>query len=239
MIKNKRKISLSELFEKETKFSSWLSKHLYKLTPLLNRQLKCVGKEQRCDSPKRVDILAIDEMDNRIVIENQFGLSNWNHLGKIISYALKCNAKCAVWISEEFEKYFSNILVNLGNKIEVDFILISAFNPTGNMNKEKVVFKRPVYIYEVNLNDKLIIKNAKIKDDKVEVNQELLSLINEYQEIEGKKAVYRKSLIGTFQYWLCRKDGKNDVPLYLKYFKGVKDESQPGEVKKYHRTILS
>ena len=51
----------------------------------------------------KVDIQA--ESDNGpVVIENQFGPSNHDHLGKIITYRTAFNAKIAIWIVEEARK---------------------------------------------------------------------------------------------------------------------------------------
>lgn len=47
-----------------------------------------------------IDILAIDENERKIVIENQLEPTNHDHLGKIITYAAGLQADVVVWIVE-------------------------------------------------------------------------------------------------------------------------------------------
>lgn len=54
----------------------------------------------------RADILAraIDEVDHRVIIENQFGRTNHNHLGQILTYLAGVEgAKTIVWIAETIQ----------------------------------------------------------------------------------------------------------------------------------------
>lgn len=52
--------------------------------------------------PFCADILAKDPSDNLVVIENQFGKTNHDHLGKILTYAATLGATAVVWIAERF-----------------------------------------------------------------------------------------------------------------------------------------
>src|SRR3990172_778515 len=70
---------------------------------------KAVGLELEVENievavgPYSADILAKDVGSGRyVVIENQFGKTNHDHLGKLLTYASVLDARAVLWISEEF-----------------------------------------------------------------------------------------------------------------------------------------
>lgn len=48
-----------------------------------------------------VDLVAEDELGNRVIIENQLEKSNHDHLGKLITYLVGMDARAAIWIVSE------------------------------------------------------------------------------------------------------------------------------------------
>lgn len=88
----------------EKGFSQWLANHLEALNDLLGIQLSLVETEARTGIYE-TDILAIDERDGakeRVIIENQFGKSNHDHLGKCLTYQAYHQAKTVIWIGDSF-----------------------------------------------------------------------------------------------------------------------------------------
>lgn len=90
----------------ETEFSKWLSE---------SDNLKMLGDEIGLEIDKitdskdtevgvgtfRADIIALEkDTENKIVIENQYGKTNHDHLGKTIVYAAGLDSKYIIWISE-------------------------------------------------------------------------------------------------------------------------------------------
>lgn len=81
----------------ERDFSRWLSENLDVLDDVLDFSLTEATREQAAGDFS-VDLVAQDEDGNRVIIENQFGRSNHDHLGKVVTYASALDAKRAIWI---------------------------------------------------------------------------------------------------------------------------------------------
>jgi hypothetical protein len=84
-------------------------------TPWLNENLDILGEKLKLDLIDSIieesvgdfncDIIAKDSDSNRIVIiENQYGQTDHDHLGKIFTYASGKNAKIIIWLAEEFRE---------------------------------------------------------------------------------------------------------------------------------------
>ena len=94
-------ISLRSHFRSESSdFTPWLAGNLDIIGEAIKRKLLNPSTEQNSEN-FRVDIQAEQEDGSIVVIENQFGDSNHDHLGKIITYRTAFDAKLAIWIVEK------------------------------------------------------------------------------------------------------------------------------------------
>lgn len=94
-----KKVPLREVWKNEAKdFTSWLFDNIEILGEELDMSLTPIEKEGKAGSFS-VDIVAEDESNQKIVIENQLERTNHEHLGKIITYLANLDAKVAIWIS--------------------------------------------------------------------------------------------------------------------------------------------
>lgn len=98
-----KKVSVREVWPNEAaNFTPWLASNLQLLSETLGLELEL----QRAEAPVggySLDILATDVGSDRlVVIENQFGDTDHDHLGKLLTYAAGFDAYAIVWISERF-----------------------------------------------------------------------------------------------------------------------------------------
>ena len=94
------KVSIKDFFKYEAQaFTPWLAENLDYLSDEIGVKLANPSTEQTSEN-FRVDIHAELEDGSPVVIENQFGDSNHDHLGKIITYRTAFDAKVAIWIVE-------------------------------------------------------------------------------------------------------------------------------------------
>jgi len=85
-------------------FTPWLAsdENIARLASVVGLELEVENTEVAV-GPYSADILAKDlGTGHFVVIENQFGKTNHDHLGKLITYASALDASAIIWITEEF-----------------------------------------------------------------------------------------------------------------------------------------
>ena len=80
-------------------FTRWLYGNLDVLGDVIGIELTGTRREAATGS-FNLDVLAEDANGNIVVIENQYGSSNHDHLGKVLTYLASFDAAAAVWIVE-------------------------------------------------------------------------------------------------------------------------------------------
>ena len=130
-------------------FTPWLaqSDNLARLGEALGLTLELHGTEQAVGSfsadilCRRLDGGSDDE--SRVVIENQFGRTDHDHLGKLLTYTAGLNARTVVWIAEEFrdEHRAALDLLNASTSgdyayfgIEIELLRIDGSRPAPRFN---------------------------------------------------------------------------------------------------------
>lgn len=93
------KIPLTEVWRNEAKnLTPWLCQNIDILSDALDIELTNAERKQSTGN-FNVDIKAEDNEGNIVLIENQFGTSDHDHLGKLITYRTAFEAKIAIWIA--------------------------------------------------------------------------------------------------------------------------------------------
>jgi len=107
-------------------FTPWLAANIVSLGDVLDMQLEVTATEARVGD-FYVDILARNLNNDRlVVVENQFGSTNHDHLGKLITYAAGLDATAVVWVAEEIREEHREALewLNRHTDIETNFFAV-------------------------------------------------------------------------------------------------------------------
>lgn len=127
------KVNLREIWKHEAlDFTQWLAQdeNLDLLAQELGIELMSARTEVKVGQ-FAVDILAIDDNENKVIIENQLEQTNHDHLGKIITYAAGLQAETIIWIvskaREEHQLAVSWLNENTNEKFNCFLIEIEAW----------------------------------------------------------------------------------------------------------------
>ena len=87
----------------EKQLSPWIADNIDSLNDTLNLQIEIEGKEEKVDN-FRLDLVGTDNTSQMpVIIENQFGSSDHDHLGKLITYSAAKEAGIMIWIANEIQ----------------------------------------------------------------------------------------------------------------------------------------
>ena len=179
------KIPLRDVWEREdTHFTPWLEQHL----PELQRAIHALAPITITDTQTeittgdvRCDILGSIGQE-KIIIENMLTKTDFEHLGKCITYASIHKAKHIVWIAEKFK--------------EEHLSAIDWLNENFNLDSE-------INFYAVEVSVKVIKKDGIITGppapDFIAVRQPDFDIKNQRREVEHKEYSERK--INRKKFW--------------------------------------
>ncbi|MEZ5163449.1 MAG: DUF4268 domain-containing protein [Fimbriimonadaceae bacterium] len=130
----KRVESLSKIFRIETQFSDWLASEegAETIADELGISIENTTRESRPgDFPCDIVGNLVGDEDHVIIIENQFGRTDHDHLGKLLTYAASHRAMTGVWIAERVANDHRTVVdwLNANTPENVSFFLVevSAF----------------------------------------------------------------------------------------------------------------
>ena len=139
----RKKVDLGEIWPNEAAdFTPWLEENISELGDALNLNLDVLEREAQVGA-YRLDLRASDDRGREVVIENQLGTTDHNHLGQLLTYMAGFDANVIVWIAKKFRDEHAEAL-NLLNRrtgedteffgIEVELWSIDKSRPAVNFN---------------------------------------------------------------------------------------------------------
>ena len=102
-----KKLGLREIKKiwshEEKDLSPWIAENIDALNEVLNLQIEIESKEEYIHN-FRLDLVGTDNFSQMpVIIENQFGRSNHDHLGKLITYSAAKEAGIMIWIANDIQ----------------------------------------------------------------------------------------------------------------------------------------
>lgn len=102
-----KKLNVSEIRKiwphEEKDLSVWVSENIDVLNEVLNMQIEIISREEYIHNC-RLDLAGTENYtQSPVIIENQFGISNHDHLGKLITYSAAKEAGIIIWIANKFQ----------------------------------------------------------------------------------------------------------------------------------------
>ncbi|MCW4028343.1 MAG: DUF4268 domain-containing protein [Candidatus Bathyarchaeota archaeon] len=122
-----KRVPLRVVWKNEEKdFTPWLQKNLDVLSEAMGMELSPGEREASVGKAFEADLLAEGTDGDLVVIENQFGKSDHDHLGKILTYLVNLNAKTAIWICENPQPEHMEAIdwLNKSSAADISFYLV-------------------------------------------------------------------------------------------------------------------
>lgn len=124
MIAKLERVALRDAFPSEVRdLSQWIKSNIDQLNAVTGLSLSNANTEQPAGDFS-VDLIAEDDSGAKIIIENQLGRSDHDHLGKVLTYLTAHEAQAAIWIVERPRTEHVNAIAWLNQSSSAEFYLI-------------------------------------------------------------------------------------------------------------------
>lgn len=112
-------VPIRQVFQREsTDFTPWLNENISLLNDTLGIDIVDNTIEEKIGNFS-CDIVGRESGTGKVVvIENQFGETDHNHLGKLLTYAAGMNAGIVIWIAESFKEDHKRVLEWLNENVD-------------------------------------------------------------------------------------------------------------------------
>lgn len=194
----------------EHDFTPWLTDedNLSMLSEALGMELQLERIEVPV-GPYYADILAKDASGEYVVIENQFGKTNHDHLGKLLTYGATLGASSVVWIAEKFTEEHKKAVDWLNERtidtlsvyaVQLEVLQINDSLPAIRFN----VISQPSQVIRA-------VSVVKVSGSLTDAQQMQLEFWTEFRELLLKKKIVPSAQTPRPQYWFDVPVGKSNV----------------------------
>lgn len=143
-----KSVDIRELWPNEARnFTPWLADNIDRLSNAVGMDLEITTREADIGDFS-LDLLAKDLGTGQpVVIENQFGATNHDHLGKIITYAAGVDATAVIWLTESVRDEHRQAIewLNQHTDGEINFFAVVVEVIQIDESRPAVQFKPVVY----------------------------------------------------------------------------------------------
>jgi hypothetical protein len=191
-------------------FTPWLVEHLEWLGRAIGLGLEFRAREHPVGR-YALDILAADSSGRTVAIENQFGSTNHDHLGKLLTYVAGTDAKVIIWVAEVISPEHVAALEWINDHtgediaaygVEVELLRIGDSPLAPNVRvvvRPNVVTKqtRPATAAQVAWSWDTYAAHLRIPAVRIEIARQLVSAVSEQIEANnlGWQAVFNKGFV--------------------------------------------
>jgi len=215
-------------------FSPWLADNIGFLNEALNISIEITQAEVPVEN-FRLDLEGMDSVSQRpVVIENQFGRSDHDHLGKLITYAAGREAGINIWIANEFQSPHRNAIEWLNRispselsfyAIELEVLKIDESRPATNFRI--IAGPPPSKRKEIPSGDQVSPRNRQYQEFFDRLRAVILQLDSNFTRAKGLPQSWWSLGIGRTGFALTAAftaDAKFRIEIYIDL--GVKDDNE-------------
>ena len=190
------KVQIKDVFLTELKWQQWVKNHPVRLSQALGIEVSNLTEATSIGSFV-ADLTGVVNETDKVVIELQFGRTDHDHLGKLITYAFGIRAKYLIWIAPELREEHKGALEGLNEEfrgMKVFGVEISSkkmIDPDSRESKPSIQFDVKVSPNEM----ERIILGAPGKN-KIEVEQTAF-LQRTFDEFNKKNGPFKYQYVST------------------------------------------
>lgn len=229
-----QKVAVSEGWGHEAKeFTPWLAENLDLLVEELGVRLSFVEREHDVGR-FHLDLLLEDSQGRVAIIENQFGWTNHDHLGKLLTYAAGTDAELVIWLAESFhEEHLAAVdWLNENSPPGVGFFAVELellriadsplaphFRVVSRPNEWKKQARTETR-QQIEWDWTSYASELEISEDKLAVGRELVQLLEE--ELDRRGVEWRTRFRKGYVSFQSPSSHRNFFTVYLAYFTDVR-----------------